>query len=181
MVSYHPIVPVMPWDGNHPTASRILIGPACAIVAAISTGNMMALGHNVLQMSGFHVSTNSSLAVGAVGGAIVNGLLLLLIIICGTCHSATPCTWLAHLIAGYCTTIASSCLGVAILHHIPGGTLDISHAICAAVVGYSILLSLVLLGTIYFVIKEIFLASCCEFTSYEDDICTYYKFTFCVE
>jgi hypothetical protein len=163
--SHHPITSVMPWDGNHPTASRILIGPMCAIVAAISTSTMMGFGHIVLRehTSGFHdVSTNSSWAVGAVGGAFVNGLFILFTIICGTCHSPTTCTWVAHLIAGYCTTIVSSCLGVAILHHIPGGTLDISHAICAAVVGYSIIYSWALLGTICLVINE---TCCSEFTN----------------
>jgi alcohol dehydrogenase class IV len=81
--------------------------------------------------------------------------------LCAACESLDSGVFLALVMAGYCTTIASSCVGVAILHHMPGGTLDISHAICAAVVGYTVINFWALLIAICLVIKLIF---CCEFT-----------------
>jgi hypothetical protein len=133
------------------------------MIGAMMTSVFMVVGYILLHphMSGFDGLEKSSAAVGAVGGVIVNGLLCFVMGLFATCESFTLEVWLTHIIAGYCTTIVSSCMGVAILHHMPGGTLDISHAICAAVVGYSVVNCWALLIAICLLINDLF---CCEFT-----------------
>jgi hypothetical protein len=133
------------------------------MIGAVATVAFMVVGYIILHphMSGFDGLEDSFAAVGAVGGAIVNGSFLLVMGICATCESLDFGILLAHVMAGYFTTIASSCVGVAILHHMPGGTPDISHAIVAAVVGYSAVNSWVLLLGICTGINMI---CCCEFT-----------------
>lgn len=126
----------------------------CAGFGAVGTFCCIIIGHSILQprMSGFYVSIHSTAKAGAVGGAIINGLLVLPVIMSSRPAMTSP-TFLAFLIVGYFTTITSSCAGVVILRHIPGGTLDIPHAICAAAVGYSVLTSPVMLATIYSVLR----------------------------
>lgn len=128
----------------------------CAGFGAAGTFCCVIVGHGILHshMSGFCVSIHSTAKAGAVGGAVVNGLLLLVMLSFTTSRPAmTSSTCLALLTAGFSTTIASSCLGVVILRHIPGGTLDIPRAICAAVVGYSIITSPIMLATVYSAIQ----------------------------
>jgi hypothetical protein len=112
-------------------------------------------------MNGINGFEDSLVAVGAVGGVIVNGSFIFITGICATCQSLNFGILLAHVMAGYCTTIASSCVGVAILHHMPGGTPDISYAIVVAVVGYTVVNSWILLLGICTGINMI---CCCEFT-----------------
>jgi hypothetical protein len=133
------------------------------MIGAVATTAFMVVGYIVLHphMSGFDGLEKSSAAVGAVGGTIVNGLLCFVMGLFATCESFTLEVLLAHIIAGYCTTIISSCVGVAILHHMPGGTPDISHAIVAAVVGYTVINSWALLVALCLMINMI---CCCEFT-----------------
>ncbi|KAG2131372.1 hypothetical protein DEU56DRAFT_456967 [Suillus clintonianus] len=128
----------------------------CAGFGAIGTFSSMIVGHSILQpyLSGFDVSIHSTAKVGAVGGAIVNGLLLpIMISFAASQQAVTSLICLALVTAGLPTTVASSCVGVVILCHIPGGTLDIPNAVCAAAVGYSVLTSPILLVTIYSVIQ----------------------------
>ena len=128
----------------------------CAVIGAVGTFCCMIVGHSILQpyMSGFYVSIHSTTKVGAVGGAIVNVLLLpIMISLAASQPTVTSPICLALLTAGYPMTIASSCAGVVILRHIPGGTLDVPQAICAAAVGYSVFTFPTMLVTIYFVIQ----------------------------
>ncbi|KAG0695359.1 hypothetical protein DFH29DRAFT_955794 [Suillus ampliporus] len=128
----------------------------CAGFGAVGTFCCMIVGHSILQphMSGFYVSIHSTAEVGAVGGAIVDVLLLpIMISLTASQPAVTSPICLALLTAGYPATIASSCVGVVILRHIPGGTLDIFRATCAAVVGYTVLTSPIILVTIYSIIQ----------------------------
>jgi hypothetical protein len=136
------------------------------MTGAVASVTFMLAGYIILHshMSGFDGLEDSFAAVGAVGGAIVNGSFLFVTGICATPGSLDFGIFLAYIMAGFCTTIASSCVGVAILHHMPGGTPDISHAIVAAVVGYSVVNSWALLFTICLIINKIFCNFCCEFT-----------------
>lgn len=128
----------------------------CAGFGAVGTFSCMIVGHGILQpyMSGFYVSIHSTAKVGAVGGAIVNGLLLPIMISFATSQPpVTSRVYLALLAVGLPTTIASGCVGAVLLHYIPGGTLDIPHAVCAAAVGYTVLTSPIMLVTVYSVIQ----------------------------
>ncbi|KAG1743450.1 hypothetical protein EDB19DRAFT_1907092 [Suillus lakei] len=103
----------------------------CAGFGAVGTFSCMIVGHSILQpyMSGFYVSIQSTAKVGAVGGVVVDGLLLpIMISFAASQPAVTSPICIALLIAGYPMTVASSCVGVLILRHIPGGTLDIPHA-----------------------------------------------------
>lgn len=124
----------------------------CAGVGAVGTFSCMIVGHSILQahMSGFYVSIHSTAKVGAVGGAIINGSLLPIMISLAAFQSPVSSrVYLALLAVGLPTTIASGCVGAVFLRHIPGGTLDIPHALCAAAVGYIVLTSPVMLVTVY--------------------------------
>lgn len=142
-----------PLDQSFSLHKAIFILILCAGFGAVGTFCCVIIGHSILQphMSGFYVSIHSTAKAGAVGGALINGLLVLPVILSFTASrpAMTSPTFLAFLIVGYSTTITSSCAGVVILRHIPGGTLDIPHTTCAAAVGYSILTSPVMLATIY--------------------------------
>jgi hypothetical protein len=130
----------------------------CAGFGAVGTFSCMIVGHSILQsyISGFYVSIHSTAKVGAVGGAILNGLLLPIIIsFAASQPTVTPRSrvYLALLAAGLPTTIASGCVGVVLLSHIPGGTLDIPHAVYAAAVGYTVTTSPIILVTVCSVIQ----------------------------
>jgi hypothetical protein len=134
----------------------IIVLILCAGFGAVETFCCVIVGHGILQshMSGFYVSIHSTAKAGAVGGIIVNGLLLpVMLSFAASRQAMTSPMCLAFLIAGHSTTIASSCVGVVILRHIPGGTLDIPHATCAAAVGYSVLTSPIMLATIFSVVQ----------------------------
>ncbi|KAG1822012.1 uncharacterized protein BJ212DRAFT_1585885 [Suillus subaureus] len=106
----------------------------CAGFGAVGTFSCMIVGHGILQpyMSGFFVSIHSTAKVGAVGGAIVNGLLFpIMISFAASQPPVTSRVSLALLAVALPTTIASGCVGAVLLHHIPGGTLDIPHAVDA--------------------------------------------------
>lgn len=128
----------------------------CAGFGAAGTFCCMIVGHSILQpyMRGFYVSIHSTAKVGALGGATLNGLLLpLMISFAASQQTVTSRVYLILLAVGFPTTIASGCVGVVLLLHIPGGTLDISHAVYAAAVGYTVLTSPIILVTVYSVIQ----------------------------
>lgn len=128
----------------------------CAGFGAAGTFCCMIVGHSILQpyMSGFYVSIHSTAKVGAVGGAMVNGLLLpIMISFAASQTTVTSRVYLVLLAVGLPTTIASGYVGVVLLLHILGGTLDIPHAVYAAAVGYTVLTSPIILVTVYSVIQ----------------------------
>ncbi|KAG1762733.1 hypothetical protein EDD22DRAFT_952902 [Suillus occidentalis] len=120
----------------------------CAGFGATGTFCCMIVGHSILQpyINGFYVSIHSTAKVGAVGGAIINGLLLpIMISFAASQPTVTSRVYLVLLAVGLPTTIASGYVGVVLLLHIPGGTLDIPHAVYAATVGYTVLTSPIIL------------------------------------
>ncbi|OAX41501.1 hypothetical protein K503DRAFT_780631 [Rhizopogon vinicolor AM-OR11-026] len=137
---FAPINGASPSPGDRPPDSGlslhkvIIVLALCVGFGSVGTFCCVIVGHGILQphMSGFYVSIHSTAKAGAVGGAIVNGFLVLPLMIsfAASRPAMTSPICLALLIVGYSATVASSCAGVAILRHIPGMQMILSWCKC---------------------------------------------------